>query len=60
MKRKTVKFLQNTWKTMEAIFPDKSTEFLLEVTTQEASRKSGHQFDCGDVADAITNQKDHL
>jgi hypothetical protein len=59
VKIKTVKYLEETWQTMEDIFPDKSTEFLLEVTAQEASRKLGHHFDCGDIAEAITKEQDH-
>jgi hypothetical protein len=53
MKTSTAKKLRATFEWVETMFPDKSTEFLLEVAAQEASRVMRTPFDCSDIAEAL-------
>jgi hypothetical protein len=49
--------IRNIWEMFEKQFPGKSTEFLLEVTAQEASRVFRHRYDCGHITDALVQTK---
>jgi len=53
MKAKTANYIKGLFDQAEAEFPDKSTEFLMEIVCQRAARTSGRILDHGDVAEAL-------
>ena len=58
MKRRKAKSITRIWKRIEADEPDISTERLLEMTSQEASRLFGHWIDNADVCEALAQTRE--
>jgi len=53
MKLKKAKALENIFIEVDREFPDKSTEFCLEVAAQRARNRGYHGVDCSDIAEAL-------
>ena len=53
MKQKKAKALAEFFDEAENDFPDKSTEFLLEIAAERARHRGYHGVDCGDIAEAL-------
>lgn len=53
MKHKTAKSIARIWNRLEKREPDISTERLLEMTSQEATKLFGRDIDNGDVSEAL-------
>lgn len=53
MKLKTATKIRSIFDITEEDFPEKSTEFLMELTCQKAQSIYGMRIDHGDVAEAI-------
>lgn len=53
MKHKTAKAIARIWNRLEKREPDISTERLMEMTSQEASKLFGRGIDNGDVGEAL-------
>ena len=54
MSDETRKLVKTTWDLVEEEFPDKSTEFLIEMTAQRVRLCYGRIIDNADVCEAIS------
>lgn len=53
MKLKKAEALDKIFREVDRDFPDKSTEFCLEVAAERARHQGYHGVDCSDIAEAL-------